>query len=267
VRRDGTRFPIQLGIDAIDGPEGPRVLASILDLTEVVRARAERDREHEQVRLLASRLAEAQDRERRDLARILHEGLAQDLFALQLGLVPLREALSGRAEMQRALGELESLLTQSVRDLKSLSNVLRPAALEHLGLVDALGTLAEQYSRRGGIAVSVQTRAQAPPLDEPCAIALYRGVQEALTNVGKHASASSVTIALEADAERLRLSVCDDGRGIAPEDTRKAGSLGLLGIRERLRELGGSLSVARRPGGGTCIGMEVPLAAPRGGRV
>jgi len=185
--------------------------------------------------------------------------VAQDLFALQLGLVPLRDALSGRADMQQTIGDLEALVAHSLRDLKSLTNVLRPAALEHLGFVQAIETLAERFSRLSGIVVSVAAGANLPQPADPIAIALYRGVQEALTNVGKHAAASRVVIEIELDGERLRLTVDDNGRGINPEETRRAGSLGLLGIKERLRELGGSLSIARQEGGGTRLAFHVPL--------
>jgi two-component system sensor histidine kinase UhpB len=259
IRKDGTKFPIELGIDTIETPDGLRVLASIVDVTEAVRAREEHDREHEQVRVLACKLAETQDLERRELARVLHEGLAQDLFAMQLGLVPLREALSGRADMQQAVEDLETLLANSLRDLKSLANVLRPAALEHLGFVQAIEALAERFSRLSGIVVSVAADATLPQPAEPIAIALYRGVQEALTNVGKHAAASRVVIEIALEGEQLRLTVGDDGRGITPEETRRPGSLGLLGIKERLRELGGSLSIARQQGGGTRLAFNVPL--------
>ena len=160
-------------------------------------------RDNWQVRLLAQRLAETQERERREISRVLHEGLAQDLFTLQLGLVPLRELTEDRADAQQIIAELERLLQQSMRELKNLSNELRPTALEHLGLVAALERHAEEFSRRSGIAVSVQAAAPVPELAEHAAIAVYRAVQEALTNVAKHAVAANAAIELESDAEQF----------------------------------------------------------------
>lgn len=265
VRHDGAvRWLCDTGCTYFDGtPHAPgavRIIGTVQDITTREEAEQRLRASEERFRSLAQRLAEAQERERHEIACLLHETHAQDLFALQLGLATLRESVRGTAEAERSIAELEALLSRSMRDLKSLSNALRPTALDHLGLVAALERLAEDFARRSGIATSVVARERAPALAERGAIAVFRAVQEALTNVAKHALAEHVAIELACDDDALTLTVTDDGRGISEEDRHKSGSLGLVAMNERLREVGGELSITGRPGAGSRLTLRVPLA-------
>ncbi|MBU6270020.1 MAG: PAS domain S-box protein [Betaproteobacteria bacterium] len=206
-------------------------------------------------RLLAARYS-AEERHRRRMARELHDGMQQPLAAITMELMMLRRRLPAE---QRALHEPLSRAAGMIDDLfrvtRQLIAGLRPQILDELGIEDALEVLAREFGERTGLSCTVEIRGDAMasvglPMD--AAIALYRGAQEALENAERHASARRVWLQLDLDAaDGIRLEVSDDGRGLSAADLRKPGAFGLIGLRERLREFGGTLEVEARPEGGT----------------
>ena len=216
---------------------------------------------HERIRELAERLAGVREDERRAVAVRLHEGLGQELYAAHLSLRALERAGVGRSAITELAKELSRVVDQSIEEVRSLTNELYPTSLTHLELGAALEQLANQFGRRASVAVIVHQSAEFPTLEADIRVLFFRAAQELLTNVGRHARASNVSIDLEADAERIAMIVTDDGKGIAPSDLHKAGSLGLLGIRERFIALGGGLTIDRGTPSGTCVTVFVPAAA------
>jgi signal transduction histidine kinase len=211
---------------------------------------------------LSRKLVEAQEAERRRVARELHDEAGQLLSSLTVGL----RLLEHEAERPKAVfvqaANLRQIAHAAQESLHRLATDLRPAALDHLGLVPALGQLAAKLSGTGGPAIHLETlgfdgKRLSPDLD----IALYRIAQEALTNAVRHARARQVSLVVERREKGIVMLVEDDGRGFDVESAVRSGRLGLPGIRERAEMLGGKLLIESSPGSGTTLVVEVPHAA------
>jgi signal transduction histidine kinase len=203
------------------------------------------------------RVVEAQELERTRLARELHDETGQALTSMLLGLKSLEDAID-TDEGRIAAAELRELVVTTLRDVRSLAVELRPSALDDFGLVPALERLRDTVAEQSGIDVDVQSRLDAQRLPSEMETALYRIVQEALTNVVKHADARRVSVVVSQRDRTVVLVVQDDGRGFEVGSIRAEG-LGLIGMRERVALLGGRLTVASTDGAGTMLTAELPL--------
>jgi PAS domain S-box-containing protein len=282
VWSDEYRFRTASGWDAVVSDRGfiersggrpLRVIAAMEDVTER-RAREDRDR----LRALSLGILKAREEEARRIARELHDEAGQLLASVHLALGRLSRDLGG-ADRAR-LDEVVALLERTESHLRTLAHDLRPTVLDDLGLAPALDLLARRVSARSGVRVTLETTLEdrLPPLVET---ALYRIVQEALTNVTRHAGATSATVQLHVgrpvgnrsilpralgpstpvpSARSVRCTVRDDGAGFCPAwAARDGGGLGLIGIRERVEALHGRLSLDSAPGRGTELSVELPL--------
>jgi signal transduction histidine kinase len=202
------------------------------------------------------RVIEAQELERRRLARELHDETGQALTSILLGLKGIRAARSDE-EAERIEADLRELVVQALQDVRSLAVELRPTALDDFGLVAALERLVETFSERSGIETVIEQHLGAERLPPDTETVLYRLVQEALTNVVKHAAATGVSIVLTRREGGISALVEDDGRGFSEQDV-SPDTLGLVGMRERLGLLGGTLTIESKPGGGTSLAAYVP---------
>jgi two-component system, NarL family, sensor histidine kinase DevS len=202
------------------------------------------------------RVVEAQELERRRLARELHDETGQASTSILLGLKGLEERTGDEAS-RAAAEELRELVVSTLQDVRRLAVELRPTALDDFGLVAALERLADSFAEQTGISVDFETALANERLPAEVETALYRIVQESLTNVVKHARARRVSILLARRAGVVKAVVEDDGRGFDPTELRDDG-FGLVGMRERLALLGGRLEVESRPESGTTIAAEVP---------
>jgi two-component system, NarL family, sensor histidine kinase UhpB len=204
----------------------------------------------------------AQEEERRRLARDLHDEVNQALTAILLRL----EALAHETPAERApeVAELKRLVNQAMDELLNLARQLRPSALDDHGLVPAVETQLKRFSSRTGIEVRLDTSGDPDALPEVVQTAIYRVAQEALTNVTRHAGATVVQLELEEDEGAAELRVRDDGGGFDPSAVTRSstdvpgGGLGLVGMAERARLVGGELDVRSAPGSGTTITLRVP---------
>ncbi len=202
------------------------------------------------------RVVAGQELERQRLARELHDETGQALTSILLGLKAIEEAGNGQDVRQSVL-ELRELVVGTLQDVRRLAVELRPTALDDFGLVAALQRLAETFAEQTGIRVHIEAALGDSRLPAETETALYRIVQEALTNVIKHAQAGTVSVVLTRKGDRVVAVIEDDGRGFDAEDMRDE-RLGLLGMRERIALVDGQLSVESRPGDGTTIAVEVP---------
>ena len=202
------------------------------------------------------RVVTAQEAERRRLARELHDETGQALTSILLGLKPVEDARDPD-ELRRAVGEVRELVRSTLQDVRQLAVDLRPTALDDFGLVPALERLVSTFTEQTGIAVDFEALLpeRVPPEIET---ALYRIVQESLTNVVKHARAGRVSIVLRRRENGVSVVVEDDGVGFDPAGARDGG-LGLVGMRERVALLGGRFDIESRPGAGTTFLAEVPV--------
>jgi signal transduction histidine kinase len=203
------------------------------------------------------RVVEGQELERRRLARELHDETGQALTSILLGLKALEERSKDPAS-RAATEELRELVVSTLQDVRRLAVELRPSALDDFGLVAALERLAESFAEQTGISVDFQTALAGERLPEEVETALYRIVQESLTNVVKHAQARRVGILLARKDGAVKAVVEDDGQGFDPAEQTDDG-YGLMGMRERLALLGGRLEVESGHDGGTTIAAEVPV--------
>ena len=215
------------------------------------------ERSGEQLRALSAQLRNAQEAERKAIARELHDEVGQKLTAVSLGLGTFeRLRAAGEQEFREHLHDVKDLAEQSLRAIREISAGLRPSVLDDLGLGPALQHQARQFTRHTGTPVSVEITGDVSNLTDRHRISLYRIVQESLTNCAKHARANNVWVKVEADETRLRLDVEDDGVGFE-RGAELNGGTGIVGIRERVRELGGSLKIDSRPQHGTRIEVLV----------
>jgi signal transduction histidine kinase len=233
------------------------------EITKDLRASEEELRASaEQMQALSRRLVEVQESERRELARELHDRVGQDLTALSISLDILRTQLpdkSGEA-MRSRIDDAAALLDATAGTIENVMSELRPPMLDDYGLLPALQWYANEYSVRTGIAVRVDGDERMQRLPQSSEIALFRIMQEALTNVAKHAHATRVDIALVRSEKQCTLSVADDGSGLDPASLSIAGKrrgLGMVTMRERTQAMGGEFDIAA-PGRGTRVMVRVP---------
>ena len=216
---------------------------------------------HERLQTLSRRLVEVQESERRHIARELHDQAGQTLSSLMVGMRLLEEAAGDSKAVVAHITDLKGTIESVLESLHQLAADLRPASLDHLGLVAALRQYTEVFGRQHGLAVQFETvdldGERMPPMVET---ALYRIVQEALTNVVRHAQATRADVLLERRDNRMVSIVEDDGIGFDLSEAMQSGRLGLLGVQERAEMLGGTLVVESAPGAGATLVVEVPYA-------
>jgi signal transduction histidine kinase len=212
----------------------------------------------EELKRLSAELVSAQESERRRISRELHDEVGQVLSAIMLGLGNLRSALKdgNTGEALRQLQLVEDMTGRNATVVRNISLLLRPTMLDDLGLVPALKWYAREVSRTGPMAVDVAVESFTDDLDEEHRICVFRIVQEAVRNAGRHSGARLVRIHVREGGGTLSLSVQDDGKGFVPSEES---GLGILGMRERVMNLGGRLEVKSEPGRGTTVALSLPL--------
>jgi signal transduction histidine kinase/streptogramin lyase len=215
------------------------------------------------LRALTRQLEDAKEEEKRHIARELHDELGQLLSAIKINLKALARMPERAEERSERIADAIALVDDMIGHVRAMALDLRPPLLDELGLVAALRGYAEGQSVRTGVAIGVEANAGAETLRPDTAIAAFRIVQEAVNNTLRHAAAEKITVSVRADANRLMLSVRDDGRGFdLAEAMQRAATgrhLGLLGMRERVEALGGRLEIDSTEGQGTEIRASVPL--------
>jgi two-component system, NarL family, sensor histidine kinase DevS len=250
-----------IGVVALHDKRGSdaRFSDSDLRLTEIFAARAADAVELSErvARDALQRIVTAQELERRRLARELHDETGQALTSVLLGLKAVEEA-KNEESLKAAAAELRELVVGTLQDVRRLAVELRPRALDDFGLVPALDRLTQSFTEQTGIEVDLETTLRDERLPGEVETALYRVVQESLTNVVKHAGAHRISILLTERDHAVAAVIEDDGEGFDPNSTREEG-IGLVGMRERMTLIGGRLEIESRPGSGTTILAEVPL--------
>lgn len=224
---------------------------------ERLRTLAERD-------TLRHQLLQAEEDERRRLSRELHDEAGQHLTALGLGLQALSDIAVAGSEVDRRATQLRELASTLGRELHAIAVRLRPRALDDFGLEAALAAYAEEWSRQSGIRIDVHAQPGAQRLPTATESAIYRVVQEALTNIARHSGATHASIVLERRDGKVVAVVEDDGHGFGLATEGRAAdvpALGLLGVRERVELLGGTVAIESAPGSGTSLYVRIPIAA------
>lgn len=260
LRADGEEFPIEASISHFG--EGERKLYTVIlrDVTLRVQAEEALRRSKEELRELAAGANQLREQEQRRIARELHDELAQALTGLKMDVAWIKGKLPEPSPaMVAKLKSMEALLDSTVAATRRISSDLRPMMLDDLGLVPATEWLVQQFTERTGIACELAIASAELDLPDPLTTTVYRLLQESLTNIAKHAKASSVEITLALTEGTIAMSVRDDGVGFSPQDPRKPNSYGLIGLRERVYLLGGKIHIDSAPGQGTAIDINLPV--------
>jgi PAS domain S-box-containing protein len=224
-------------------------------LEEVTRQKAD-------LELLSNQLITGQEEDRRRIARELHDEAGQSLYALRLSLDMLKGGLKqvGSQGLADMVDEQLKVVSQTIDNIRRITYDLRPALLDDLGLIPALRWYVDNYGKRTGLEVELELVECDFKLEGSAEVNIYRIIQEALTNVYRHAHATRVSVRMVAGAGLLKIEIQDDGRGFsAASKAAGGGGVGLIGIKERITSLGGSLLVYSLQGRGTTLGIEIPL--------
>jgi signal transduction histidine kinase len=218
---------------------------------EIATARAE-------LKQLSARLVEAQENERRSIARELHDQVGQALTGVRVELANLSRKIQARDVdgLEVKVGEIKELLEDSVGVVRNMALLLRPSMLDDLGLVPALQWQAREVSKRTGVRVKVAAEGVSENLPEDHKTCIFRIVQEALHNCAQHAGASMARVSVRQESGRIVLTIQDDGKGF---DAQQERGMGLLGMQERVSHLGGTFSVESQPGQGAIVCIVLPV--------
>jgi PAS domain S-box-containing protein len=261
-RKDGSQFSVDIMLGPLELHGKLVVMCIVRDITERKQAEEESARLYEQVRASRERLRQlaqqvvfAHEEERRRISHELHDEAGQALTALRISLELMREKLpTDLTAVRQGLSNCIALIETTSERIHSLAQDLRPPGLDAVGLGATLEGFCLDFAKRTQLSIAF-VGGDVPALPENVAISFYRFLQEALTNVAKHAHASHVWVALQVDADGISLSVRDDGRGFDVPSTRvvsgRSKGLGLIGMQERLGSLGGRVEIVSQPGQGT----------------
>lgn len=264
ARRRGSTFWADVTLapvlDDVDKPVG--VIAIHRDIGELRRNQELVRESHERTRNLAARLMVVREHERSLIARELHDELGQALTRLSIDLSALQERQPQHIRAKR-IHSMGRLVDTTLKSVQQISSQLRPPVLDDLGLEAAIEWHVQEFSEWSGCRCDIDLRLGTLPRNKDRDIAIYRIVQEALTNVARHARAEHVLVRASAEAEELLLEIEDDGIGIPEGKLRSPHSLGIIGMGERAEGLGGEIHIAPRAGGGTIVTLRLGVSEHR----
>jgi PAS domain S-box-containing protein len=266
LHKDGREFPIELSVTVLT-IEGHKVFSAFLrDISERKQAERALKEAYEQLRDLTGRLTEAAEIERKHLARELHDEFGQALTGLKFDVAWLTKQLSrptkaGADAMKLKAVGMSQAIDGLIHSVRATAAALRPGVLDDLGLVAALEWLATSFHERTRLPceLTIDPSIRDAPVDVALATTVFRGAQELLTNVMRHAHASKAEIRLTLENDQLVLTIVDDGRGLRPEQWQQGGSLGLRGLHERVQLVGGGVKILSTPKTGTEVTLSLPM--------
>ena len=210
----------------------------------------------QQLEALSARLVDAQEEERRSISRELHDEVGQTLGALLVDIGQLSKLVPAEdGILQSQIARIKSAGETAVKSIRDMALLLRPPMLDDLGLVPALEWQGREISRRGDMEVDVHSAHVSDELSDDLKVCIYRLVQEALNNAARHSAARHARVSIAQDAGKIHVEVNDDGKGFRSERVR---GMGILGMEERVKRLGGTLTIRSTPGAGTTVVAELP---------
>jgi len=251
--KDGHELPVEISLSPVFDFENEVVIASIRDMTE-------RRRDMQALRYLSARLIDAQEEERSRIARDLHDDFSQELALMAIGLGRLDEELpKSDAKLYQTVQDLLARNQKIANGLHDLSHSLHPSSIKHLGLEKAVESYCATFSDQHDLRIEFTHNTVPGTIPGDIALCLYRIIQEAIQNVLKYSGADEARIDITGNKTSLRLRISDFGIGFDPEQVRGKGGLGLVSMQERLRLVGGRLSIESEEAKGTRLDIQVPL--------
>lgn len=258
-RKDGTTFPVEIGLSAIETAAGKLAVAFVNDITERRRLEQAAQTHAQEVRALASSLLTAQEEERRRVSRELHDQICQQLASLAIDISGLAAAPCSE-EMKSRLRVLQARAVKASEETRHIAYSLHPSMLDDLGLVASLGTLCREFADQNlDTELEFNGGDMTAAVPREVASCVFRVAQESLQNIAKHSQAKHASLALGFEKGTVVLTIADDGAGFDLEAVKGRGGLGLISAEERARLVNGKLTIAARPGHGTRIALKVPL--------
>ncbi len=242
-------------------PAVNRALAEGASRREHAQAEEKLQRSHDQLRALTGHLQFVREEERTRIAREVHDELGQSLTGLRLDLAWLSGKFRGAREPKKKIKTMADQIDATIQAIRRIATELRPGVLDSLGLAAAIEWQAAEFQERTGIQCDLTIDVAETMWDREFTTGCFRIFQETLTNISRHAGATHVTVHLAREGTEMLLTVRDDGRGITEKEIVHAGSIGLIGMKERAAQVGGELTFSGRPGAGTTVTLRVPLAA------
>lgn len=261
LHADGSEFPLEASISSLVENEKRFYTVIFRDISERKIAKEKMAQYHSELSQLSSALQSIREEERKHIARELHDDLGQLLAALRMDLSLLQRDQNLIEKSRLTLASMDQLLLTSITTLRRIASDLRPRALDEGGLFFALQTLQKEFAHRHGVHCDLIADEEQLILDDERSTAIFRIVQESLTNVARHAKANHVTIRFARNAQSLAFSIQDDGRGIEEGAMNKTRSFGLVGMRERIKAMQGEFNIHSEVGKGTQIEICIPLAS------
>jgi PAS domain S-box-containing protein len=278
IHKDGRRVPVLVGGASFTGTPH-RGVSFVLDITERKRAEeeilrfnvhlearvrertAELERSKEALHELPQKIIQAQEQERRRVARELHDGVNQALASIKFRIQTAEQQIHrGDSKWQESWNRSKEMLDSVLEQVRRLSRNLRPGELDDFGLIPAMRSACQDFQERTGLELDLQTSLFEERLSPTLELSFYRIFQEALTNIEKHAKASKVAVRFEREESRVILEIEDDGTGLKGEENGNGrGGLGLLHMRERASLVGGEFSIRPVDGGGLCLRVQAPV--------
>lgn len=263
VRTNGEEFPCEVSVSRVQVHAQHLYTIVARDISDRKRATRDLEKSREMLRALAARVESVREEERCAVAREIHDVLGGALTGLKMDLSWLAARLPAEATTLRdKVPGMFALIDGTVQSVRHLASSLRPGILDDLGLGPAIEWQAHEIQARVGIPCECSVDTAGVQLDPEQSTAMFRILQESLTNVARHANATRVSITLRQDTDCIVLQVTDNGQGITADEIHDPGSLGLLGMRERARLLGGDVTFAGHPGRGTVVDARIPVRRP-----
>ena len=234
------------------------------EITQRERTQAQLEISREQLRSLSARLQAAREEERARIAHEVHDELGQQLAGIKMDIAWMRKKLREQQEpLLRKAKAMADLIDTTMQSVRKITQELRPGILDDFGLLAAIEWQLKEFQNRHSIETQLLSEVDEPQLDPESATAVFRVFQETLTNVARHAQATRVEVSLEELSGQLVLQIEDNGRGITDRELFGAGSLGLLGMRERIHLLTGEIDIRGVPNEGTTVLVRIPLLKTR----
>ncbi len=258
IRKDGSKVPVLIGVALLEGSQKEGV-SFVLDMTERKQAEEQLEKSREQLRHFSTYLQSRLEEERTHIAREIHDEFGQTLTVLKMELSWLKKQFSGnRHALREKIQSMSKLIDNAIQMVRKIATDLRPGVLDDLGLTAAIEWQAQEFEKRTGIPCRLNIVPEDLTVDPDRSTALFRILQEALTNVARHAKADQVDIRLIKETSSLVLQVKDNGIGITEGQANHSKSLGLLGIRERVRLWEGKVTIRGVKGEGTEVYVQLP---------
>lgn len=268
-RKGGERLHARLHAAPLrdQGGQVSGILVIMEDITEKQRSEETLRQSEQQLRALSARLETLREEERTRISREIHDELGQMLTGIKMDLRWMEDRIDDFGDDPRVNPILDKLVATAeltdatAKTVQRIAAELRPGVLDKLGLPMALQYEAAQFEERTGLPCRLELPGEVPPMRFEAATAFFRIFQEALTNVVRHAQAKAVEAELRVEAQGCRLEIRDNGRGMGNVELENPASLGLRGMQERARLVGGEVYFAARPGGGTVVTVSIPYSS------